>query len=68
MNTQIERSPALRSGRMVRRLKCINCGKRAALARGPLGGWTVRPSCECNPAAQVEVGGSRSKALTYFGA
>jgi len=71
MNTQIDRSPALRSGRLVGRrspakLKCINCGNRASLTRGALGGWTVKPTCECNPAAQVEVGCSRVRALSYF--
>lgn len=66
MSTQNKQSPALRCGRLVRRLECINCGKRAALARGPLGGWTVSPACECNPAAQIEVGCTRSKAMDYF--
>lgn len=35
------------------RLPCVNCNKPSRVVRDSLGGWTVKPTCDCNPAAQV---------------
>jgi hypothetical protein len=35
------------------KLRCINCGKSAKPLNLCRGAWAVKPSCDCNPAAQT---------------
>jgi hypothetical protein len=47
------------------RFPCINCGSKGRIARGPLGGWTIDSTCNCNPNAQVEFS-TRREAVEAF--